>query len=96
MAVNVEDYILYVVNIYGPCYLVDKRRGWEELKNLKDNYASGEWCLVGDFNAVTSVEERKGRNGEGITQEIIDFNCFIVDMELFDVSVTGNDSLGIV
>lgn len=37
---------------------------------------------------VTCVEERKGRSG-GMSQEIADFNNFIVDMELCDVSVAG-------
>lgn len=46
VALNIQDFILYVVNIYAPCSLDGKRRGWEELLVLKQNYASGEWCQV--------------------------------------------------
>lgn len=62
---------------------------WEELKGLKQNLSRGEGCLVGDFNAVSCVEERNGRNGGSSMQEISEFNNFIVDMELFDVPVLG-------
>lgn len=42
------------------------------MKVLKQNNVPGESSIVGDFNAVKSVEERKGRNGAGLSQEIID------------------------
>lgn len=44
---------------------------------------------MGDFNAVTRVEERKGRNDGCLSQEIIEFNNCIADMELIDVVVAG-------
>lgn len=44
---------------------------------------------MGDFNAVTRVEERKGRNDGGLSQEIKEYYNFIVDMELIDVAVAG-------
>lgn len=89
VAVNVEDYVLYIVNVYAPCCLNEKRRRWEELRNFKHSFIEEEWCLVGDFNCITVVHERKGRNGVNFTQEMVDFNTFIVDMELLDVAVVG-------
>lgn len=82
--------LIYVVNVYAPCSLIEKRKGWEELKRLKMSFARGEWCVVGDFNSVTSVEERRGRSGDGSNfQDIVEFNNFVDDMDLIDVSVSG-------
>lgn len=61
--VGVQNYFIYVVNMYATCSLVDKRRGWEEQKGLKQRFAIGEWCVVSDFNVVSRVEERKRRIG---------------------------------
>lgn len=33
---------------------------WEELCSLKDTGVVGEWCVVGDFNVVSSLEEGQG------------------------------------
>lgn len=79
-----------LVYVYAPCSLVDKRKGWEELKRLKLSFDRGEWCVVGDFNFVTSMEERKGRSLDGnYSQDIAEFNSFIVEMEFIDVVVSG-------
>lgn len=90
VALNVDNSLLYVVNVYAPCYLNGKRQGWEELKAYKQSLDDGDWCLVGDFNCVTRVEERKGIGVRGSIQEVNEFNAFISDMDLLDVSVTGN------
>lgn len=41
VSMNYQDFILYVVNVYAPCSLIEKRRGWEELKGLKHDYLLG-------------------------------------------------------
>lgn len=56
---------------------------------MKQNSIPGEWCIVGDFNAVACLEERKGRRGESSQHEISDFNNFIVEMDVVDVQVSG-------
>lgn len=82
---EVHNFQIYVVNIYAPCSMEEKCRGWVELVGVKQRFEVGEWCVVGDFNVVSSVEERKGRNGGVSTQDISGFNEFIIDMDLFDV-----------
>lgn len=85
-----QNSVVYIISVYAPYSIATKRRLRAELLNIKQNFGRGEWCIVGDFNAVTSVAERKGRRGDSSMAEIFDFNNFIVDMELIDVSVTGN------
>ncbi|GKV44689.1 hypothetical protein SLEP1_g51849 [Rubroshorea leprosula] len=75
-----------VINVYSPCQLSGKRALWEELKNLAAG-RGGNWCFVGDFNAVRSVEEKTGNNG--LTAEIREFDGFIREMELNDLPLIG-------
>lgn len=77
------------VNIYAPCSTLAKRGVWAELLVLKQNLGEGEWCIVGDFNAITCAAERKGRSGASYAVEMANFNNFIVDMDLIDVQMTG-------
>lgn len=34
VSATMQDYIVYIVNVYAPCSLVDKHRAWEEMKVL--------------------------------------------------------------
>lgn len=60
ISVTYNNTEVYVINVYALCSTSAKRRVWEDLLKLKQNIGRGEWCLVGDFNAVTCVAERKG------------------------------------
>lgn len=51
--------LCYLVNVYSACSMSGKRRTWEELRGLKSEFARGDWCVAGDFNAV--CEGQKGR-----------------------------------
>lgn len=64
----------YVVNLYSPCNLAGKRKLW---------------CIVADFNAVTSSGERRGSNERTSNVEIEEFNNFIAIMELVDPLLLG-------
>ncbi|GKV00002.1 hypothetical protein SLEP1_g12766 [Rubroshorea leprosula] len=77
---------VHFVNIYSPCTLAGKRELWEELGNLI-NRRKGRWCVGGDFNAVTRVEERAGCKDPTI--EMNDFNSFIHDAGLIDLPLIG-------
>ncbi|XP_058742067.1 uncharacterized protein LOC131614510 [Vicia villosa] len=79
----------YFVNVYSSCLASEKRELWAELLRLKDKLEVGEWVVRGDFNAVKSKEERRGRGGGFKLGEIEDFSSFIDMMELVDVSVVG-------
>lgn len=89
ISINAQDTVIYIVNVFAPCSITAKRSLWEELKVLKQNYTKGEWCIDGDFNAITNEAERKRRSGCSSLQEISDFNNFIAGIELFDVPVSG-------
>ncbi|GKV46541.1 hypothetical protein SLEP1_g53515 [Rubroshorea leprosula] len=81
-----EQIPVHLINIYSPCTLVGKRELWEELGNLI-NRRKGRWCLGGDFNAVTKVEERAGC--KDTTTEMNEFNSFIQDAGLIDLALIG-------
>ncbi|MCH87170.1 LINE-1 reverse transcriptase like, partial [Trifolium medium] len=58
----------------------------------KSGFGRGEWCVVGDFNAVLHCGERKGlslADRHGSSTELIEFGEFVRDMELVDLPVLG-------
>ncbi|XP_057443779.1 uncharacterized protein LOC130735927 [Lotus japonicus] len=85
------DHDCVVVNVYSPCSLEEKRQLWDELLTWKRQSSIACWCLLGDFNAVRSAEERVGvlANTNAYVWETAQFNEFIHDMELFDISLHG-------
>jgi hypothetical protein len=64
------------VNIYSKCDLAAKRRLWENIVLVKNTFGDWVWCVVGDFNAVTSLALNL-------------FNFFLLDVELNDVHPLG-------
>ncbi|MCI02663.1 hypothetical protein A2U01_0023697, partial [Trifolium medium] len=81
------DMLLYIINVYSPCSIQGKRRLWEDLTELKANSPTREWCIAGDFNAVSSRSERKGVSDGGRFSELRDFQQFIEVMEVVDLPV---------
>ncbi|GKV10568.1 hypothetical protein SLEP1_g21912 [Rubroshorea leprosula] len=63
-----------------------KKALWQELKSLVLG-TKGNWCLVGDFNAVKSRQERAG--GKGSTTKMREFEDFIRDSNLVDLPLCG-------
>ncbi|KAH1209142.1 hypothetical protein GmHk_15G043746 [Glycine max] len=66
-------------------------RLWEELLRQKGSYNDNIWCMVGDFNVVRSLEERRGIVGQrvGCSRETEEFNTFLDTMELGDIPMIG-------
>ncbi|GLU19133.1 hypothetical protein SLE2022_353980 [Rubroshorea leprosula] len=81
-----ENTPCYLVNIYSPCDLVAKRSLWENLSNTISSH-KGNWCIAGDFNAIRSLQERKG--GTSVRREIREFNDFIEMNGLVDLPMIG-------
>ncbi|MCH90510.1 hypothetical protein A2U01_0011426, partial [Trifolium medium] len=81
--------LLYVVNIYSPCTMAEKRKLWKDLIEFKLSNEPGDWCLGGDFNSITKVGERRGSNGVSGHTERVEFSQFIDDLEVIDIPVTG-------
>ena len=75
----------YLVNVYAPCDLVAQRIHWTRLSALIGKYADKNIGLCGDFNAVRSIDERRG---VGAVQRVVGcatFNNFIDPSLLVDL-----------
>jgi len=82
--------LLVVVNVHGPCTNNEKSTPWNEIADIKRNLSCTLWCIMGDFNAVKKVEERKGIGiSSGNYREMELFNNFIEQCEVFDISMIG-------
>ena len=80
-----------IINVYSPCEINEKRRMWEDIIKYKEEVGGKVWCILGDFNAMRNLQERKGVNHIGINSrsEIQGFNEFIERMELIDLPLVG-------
>ncbi|WOH04087.1 hypothetical protein DCAR_0623493 [Daucus carota subsp. sativus] len=82
------DQSFVCINVYGPQHALDKIRLWSVLKNFVHEHGDKAVCLIGDFNCVRNLEERKNciyRNSDSNF-----FNDFIESSELFDVRMVGS------
>ncbi|MCH79914.1 RNA-directed DNA polymerase (Reverse transcriptase), partial [Trifolium medium] len=83
---------LFVINVYSKCDLAAKRDLWFNLLSFKNDHPVGEWCVLGDFNSVRAISERKGVNsGESqvLSPEMVGFNGFLEDLDLMDLPLLG-------
>ncbi|XP_058741126.1 uncharacterized protein LOC131613476 [Vicia villosa] len=79
----------YVVNIYSPCALEQKRKLRESIIQLRLKYSDADWVLDGDFNAVCIAKERRGRSLVNRKAEMEGFSQFVETCELQDVPCKG-------
>lgn len=86
---KLDGLLCYFVNVYSACSMRGKRRLWENLKCLKEQFEVGEWCVAGDFNAVVLRNERSGCATSFNQVEAREFVAFIEDMGLVDVPALG-------
>lgn len=74
--------------IYGEPSRAQRYKTWDLLKNLSRD-ANLPWCLVGDFNNVTSQEDKKG--GPPYPNHlIVGFNECLQEAGLHDLELTGH------
>ncbi|XP_058758401.1 uncharacterized protein LOC131631645 [Vicia villosa] len=85
-----EGKLIYFVNVYASCDISTRKRCWDRLCEFKNNNIKGSWCIGGDFNSITSLEERIGTSSRSYRREIIFFKEFIEDMELVDLPTIGD------
>jgi len=79
-----------LINVYSPCLATETYTLWEEITTIIDNNRNLGWCVMGDFNAVRNINERKGvGNGHVNRNEIEKFNRFIDTCMLMDIPAVG-------
>ncbi|XP_058762540.1 uncharacterized protein LOC131635919 [Vicia villosa] len=78
-----------LVNIYAPCNAVARRDLWKSLVDRRNNCGGEEWCLGGDFNEITSREERLGGVGYLNVRGMEEFREFFVRMGVVDIPCVG-------
>ncbi|GKV20736.1 hypothetical protein SLEP1_g30818 [Rubroshorea leprosula] len=77
----------YFLNVYAPCDSLGKKLLWKEILDLMEVCDGGNWCIGGDFNAIRSREEKRGRHFNNTAMR--DFNSFIEEAGLEDLPLTG-------
>lgn len=60
---------------------------WQDLLTAKSGFGGNLWCVDRDFNAVKSRGERKGMSSQVAMSKCEEFQKFIEDMLLVDVSM---------
>lgn len=78
-----------MVNVYFPCDLRGKRLMWEEIASQMEIRGGEKWCILGDFNSIKDVSERKGVDGYNGSEEIQLFGDFIAEARLIDLPLVG-------
>ncbi|XP_016186193.1 uncharacterized protein LOC107627894 [Arachis ipaensis] len=71
--------------VYGAHEREAKRVVWEELSYIV-GLCSLPFCLLGDFNEILQVEDRKGVQSLPVSAE--DFKSWVLDMQLVDLPLT--------
>ncbi|XP_058774887.1 uncharacterized protein LOC131649156 [Vicia villosa] len=89
LCVEKENRRIYFVNFYASCDHNSRMRSWKRLVDIKRSSSDGSWCIGGDFNVITSLEERVGISKKNYRKEIEDFKEFIEEMELVDPPTIG-------
>ncbi|XP_071688172.1 uncharacterized protein [Rutidosis leptorrhynchoides] len=80
------DMDIFMVNVYAPQLLADKRILWEKLSNFALSHP-GEYIFMGDWNSVRTSDERCG--WVFCPQDANIFNDFIESNALYEVPLGG-------
>jgi hypothetical protein len=71
-------------NVYGPQRLEEKRRMLIDIENLKARSRNLHWILVGDFNIILTLVEKKGGTRR-LDSDAEEFSAFIDAVEMVDI-----------
>ncbi|KAL7263305.1 hypothetical protein ACSBR1_001473 [Camellia fascicularis] len=71
-----------IINVYAPNEVLKRRHIWESLAKPKPSFSSP-WCIVGDFNEIRFMSERKWCSRKERIMK--DFNELIENQELIDI-----------
>jgi len=86
---NNVDFVM--ANVYAPCDNRGRQLLWNELNILVQRYSTDAWCVLGDFNAVCSCEERRSRSTISGNDDFAPFNQFIDGNFLIDLPLCGRN-----
>ena len=79
-----------IANIYSAGSCREKKVIWEEVQETRRMQISTPWCVVGDFNSIRRLGERRSVNiNTSYSTEKRRFNNFIEKMELLDIPMVG-------
>ena len=74
-----------LTNVYGPQHSSDKHSFLKTLSNLKTCMPFEHWVVGGDFNLITSLEEKKG--GRPCLEEECNICCETIEyLSLVDIT----------
>ncbi|XP_020261317.1 uncharacterized protein LOC109837465 [Asparagus officinalis] len=77
-----------ISSVYGHNNLMNRKDLWSSLNQIHLNIGNKPWLLCGDFNAITSDEEKLG--GAALAEtDTMDFRDFIEDCQLTHLKTEG-------
>lgn len=80
---------LTLVNVYAPCEGERKQQLWTDLIDVMQARGGELWCVMGDFNSVLSLEERKGAPGGTYAEDVECFQAFVKATSLIHLPLIG-------
>ncbi|KAL8540253.1 hypothetical protein ACS0TY_001731 [Phlomoides rotata] len=78
-----------LINVYASCSYAEKKGVWDTISLVMDQYSEACICVVGDFNAIRSPEERVGRGEVDDVRDMVYFDDFIYNSNLVDMPLSG-------
>jgi hypothetical protein len=79
---NIEE--ILCTNVYGPQVMEENMRLLLDLENMKDHNLNPHCILIGDFNIIMTVTEKKWGTRR-LDKDVEEFSAFIDSMKLVDI-----------
>lgn len=90
---NLPEPPFFISIVYTKCDKNMRMSLCNDLRNIS-HVINGTWCVVGDFNTITSSGEKVGGMSYR-TEDGLDFLMCLLDCGLQDVGFLGLSSLGV-
>lgn len=78
-----------IVNVYASNTPSSRWELWNQIHIIAEQYREECLCIIGNFNAVWDVTERRGRGMYNDENDIENFNNFICDSDLVELHLIG-------
>jgi exonuclease III len=80
--------VILCTNVYGPQMLEEKRRILLDPENLKAHSSNLHWILVGDFNIIMTLAEKKGGT-RILDRDAEEFSAFIDKVDMVGIRTSN-------